>query len=42
MPPPASRLREEDFERAHRNTELKKGILYRGVRPELVKDARRA
>jgi hypothetical protein len=42
MPPPAGRLTEEDFERAHRNTEMKKAILYRGVKPELIKETRRA
>jgi hypothetical protein len=42
MPPPAGRLREEDFERARRNTEMKKNILYEGVKPELVKETRRA
>jgi hypothetical protein len=42
MPPPAGRLLEEDFERARRNTEMKRGILYNGVRPELVKETRRA
>ena len=25
-----------------RNTEMKKGILYKGVKPELVKETRRA
>ena len=42
MPPPAGRLQEEDFDRARRNTEMKKGILYKDVRPELVKETRRA
>ena len=42
MPPPAGRLLEEDFERARRNTEMKKGILYKGVKPELVKETRKA
>ena len=42
MPPPAGRLLQEDFERARRNTEMKQGILYKGVNPELVKQTRRA
>jgi hypothetical protein len=42
MPPPAGRLTDEDFERARRNTEFKKGILYQGVKAELVKETRRA
>ena len=42
MPPPAGRLRAEDFERARRNTEMKKDILYKGVKPDLVKETRRA
>ena len=42
MPPPAGRLLEEDFDRARRNTEMKQGILYKGVKPELVKETRRA
>jgi hypothetical protein len=41
MPPPAGRLAEEDFERARRNTEMKKGILYDGVKVELIKETRR-
>jgi hypothetical protein len=41
MPPPAGRLTEEDFERARRNTEMKKGILYKGVKSELIKETRR-
>ena len=41
MPPPAGRLRDEDFERANRNTEMKKGILYAGVKAERIKEARR-
>jgi hypothetical protein len=36
-PPPTSRLREEDFERIRRNMEVKRGILYEGVKPELVR-----
>ena len=42
MPPPAGRLLEEDFERARRNTQMKQGILYKGVEPERVKETRRA
>ena len=41
MPPPAGRLLTEDFERARRNTEMKHDILYRGVKPELIKVNRR-
>jgi hypothetical protein len=41
MPPPAGRLTEEDFERARRNTEMKKGILYKGVQAGLIKETRR-
>ena len=42
MPPPAGRLLAEDFDRARRNTEMKRGILYQGVEPERVKGHRRA
>ena len=42
MPPPAGRLQEEDFERARRNTQMKQGILYKGVEPDRVKETRRA
>jgi len=42
MPPPAGRLLDEDFERARRNTQMKQAILYEGVKPELVKETRRA
>src|SRR5688572_11325911 len=42
MPPPAGRLLEEDFERIRRNMEVKRGILYKGVKPELVKEAPKA
>lgn len=42
MPPPAGRLLAEDFERARRNTAMKRDILYKGVKPELVKETRRA
>ena len=42
MPPPAGRLLEEDFERARRNTEMKRDILYKNVQPERVRETRRA
>ena len=42
MPAPAGRLLEEDFERARRNTAMKRDIFYEGVKPELVKETRRA
>ena len=42
MPPPAGRLLEEDFERIRRNMEVKRGILYKGVKPELIKEASKA
>ena len=42
MPAPTGRLRDEDFELARRNTEMKKAIFYKGVKPELVKETRRA
>ena len=42
MPPPAGRLLAEDFDRARRNTDMKRDILYQGVKPEQVKDNRRA
>jgi hypothetical protein len=42
MPPPAGRLLAEDFERARRNTDMKRDILYQGVNPERVKENRRA
>ena len=42
MPAPAGRLRPEDWERARRNADMKKEILYKGVKPELVKQNRRA
>lgn len=42
MPAPAGRLLEEDFDRARRNTEMKRDILYKDVSPELVKETRRA
>ena len=41
-PRPAGRLLEEDFERIRRNMEVKRGILYKGVKPELVKEAPKA
>jgi hypothetical protein len=42
VPPPAGRLLAEDFERARRNADMKRGILYKGVTPERVKENRRA
>jgi phytanoyl-CoA dioxygenase PhyH len=42
MLPPAGRLLKEDFERARRNTDMKRDILYQGVTPERVKENRRA
>ena len=42
MPPPAGRLLAEDWERARRNNEMKREILYKGVEPERVKENRRA
>ena len=41
MPAPAGRLLAEDWERARRNAEMKREILYSGVKPELVKVNRR-
>ena len=41
-PPPAGRLREEDFERVRRNVEIKRGILYEGVKPEQVRQTPKA
>lgn len=42
MPAPSGRLRAEDFDRARRNADMKREILYKGVKPELVKARRRA
>ena len=42
MPAPAGRLMAEDFDRARRNTDMKRDILYQGVTPERVKQNRRA
>ena len=42
VPPPADRLLDEDFERVRRNVEVKRGILYEGVKPELVRQAPKA
>ena len=42
MPAPAGRLLAEDFDRAQRNTDMKRDILYQGVKPDLVKEIRRA
>ena len=41
MPPPAGRLLAEDWDRARRNAEMKREILYKGAKPELVKENRR-
>jgi hypothetical protein len=41
MPAPSGRLLAEDFERARRNADMKRGILYQGVEPERVKQRRR-
>jgi hypothetical protein len=41
-PPPAGRLLEEDFDRVRRNMEVKRGILHKGVKPELVKESPKA
>ena len=42
MPAPAGRLLDADFEYARRNTEMKKAILYAGVKAERIKETRRA
>lgn len=42
MLPPAGRLLVEDWDRARRNAEMKREILYKGVKAELVKVNRRA
>lgn len=42
MPAPAGRLRPEDWDRALRNAGMKREILYKGVKPELVKENRRS
>ncbi len=41
MPAPMGRLLAEDWERARRNAEMKKEILYAGVKAEMVKENRR-
>jgi hypothetical protein len=41
MPAPAGRLQAADWERARRNAEMKREILYAGVKAELVKENRR-
>jgi len=38
----AAELLAEDFDRARRNTDMKRDILYSGVKSELVKENRRA
>jgi ectoine hydroxylase-related dioxygenase (phytanoyl-CoA dioxygenase family) len=40
-PPPAGRLLEEDFERVRRDVAVKRGVLYKGVPPERIKQDRR-
>jgi hypothetical protein len=42
MPAPAGRLLAEDWDRTRRNAEMKREILYKGVKSELVKENRRA
>lgn len=42
MPAPAGRLLAEDWDRTRRNAEMKKDILYKGVKPDLVNVNRRA
>jgi hypothetical protein len=42
MPAPSGRLLAEDFDRARRNADMKREILYKGAQPELVKENRRA
>ena len=41
-PPPSGRLLDEDFDRVRRNVELKRDILYKGVKSELVRQAPKA
>ena len=42
MPAPAGRLLTEDFDRARRNADMKREILYKGVQPGLMEGRRRA
>ena len=42
VPAPAGRLLAEDFDRARRNTDMKRDILFKGVTPERVKQNRGA
>jgi len=42
MPAPSGRLLPEDFDRARRNANMKREILYKGVKPELMEGRRRA
>lgn len=42
VPAPSGRLLPEDFERARRNADMKRAILYKGVKPELMEGRRRA
>ena len=41
VPAPSGRLLAEDFDRARRNADMKRGILYKGVKPELMQGRRR-
>ena len=41
-PSPAARLQDEDFERVARDVEIKRAVLYDGVRADLIKKDRRA
>jgi len=42
VPAPAGRLQPEDWDRAKRNNDMKREILYKGVKSERVKVNRRA
>lgn len=39
-PPPAGRLLTEDFERCRRDVQVKRGELYKGVAPELIRSSK--
>lgn len=41
-PPPAGRMLEAEFERCRRNIAVKQGIIYKGVRPDQVKQTPKA